>query len=56
MKIFLYFEETDLCKRVKESGEKIIEIKAEVSHLGKQPPNITIVLKLKCQAIGIDVV
>ncbi len=33
---FLYLEETDLCKRVKESGEKIIEINAEVSHLGNQ--------------------
>lgn len=33
---FLYLEETDLCKRLKESGEKIIEINAEVSHLGNQ--------------------
>ena len=33
---FLYCEEIDLCKRLKNKGEKIIEINVEVSHLGNQ--------------------
>tara|TARA_B100000963_G_scaffold133066_1_gene115886 strand:+ start:668 stop:1501 length:834 start_codon:yes stop_codon:yes gene_type:complete len=33
---FLYLEEIDLCKRVKNMGEKIIEVNVEVSHLGNQ--------------------
>ncbi len=33
---FLYLEEIDLCKRVRNMGEKIIEMNVEVSHLGNQ--------------------
>jgi len=33
---FLYLEEIDLCKRIRENGKKIIEINVEVSHLGNQ--------------------
>ena len=34
--IFLYLEETDLCKRIKNKGGKIIEINVKISHLGNQ--------------------
>ena len=34
--LFLYLEEIDLCKRLKNKGEQIIEINVEVSHLGNQ--------------------
>ncbi len=33
---FLYLEEIDLCKRMKDQGEKILEINVELSHLGGQ--------------------
>ena len=33
---FLYLEEIDLCKRIKDKGEEIIEINVEISHLGNQ--------------------
>ena len=34
--IFLYLEEIDLCKRMKEQGESILEINVEIDHLGGQ--------------------
>ena len=34
--IFLYLEEIDLCKRVLDQGENILEINVEVKHLGNQ--------------------
>ena len=34
--IFLYLEEIDLCKRVLNQGENILEINVEVNHLGNQ--------------------
>ena len=34
--IFLYLEEIDLCKRMKEQGEKILEINVQIDHLGGQ--------------------
>ena len=34
--IFLYLEEIDLCKRVLDQGENILEINVEVNHLGNQ--------------------
>ena len=33
---FLYLEEIDLCKRVLDQGENILEINVEVNHLGNQ--------------------
>ena len=33
---FLYLEEIDLCKRMRNQGEKILEINVELSHLGGQ--------------------
>ena len=34
--IFLYLEEIDLCKRILDQGENILEINVEVNHLGNQ--------------------
>jgi len=34
--IFLYLEEIDLCKRMREKGENILEINVEIDHLGGQ--------------------
>ena len=34
--IFLYLEEIDLCKRIVDQGENILEINVEVNHLGNQ--------------------
>ena len=34
--IFLYLEEIDLCKRILDQGENILEINVEVDHLGNQ--------------------
>ena len=34
--IFLYLEEIDLCKRIRDVGENIIEINVELQHLGGQ--------------------
>ena len=34
--IFLYLEEIDLCKRMREQGENILEINVEIDHLGGQ--------------------
>ena len=34
--IFLYLEEIDLCKRMKEQGESILEINVQIDHLGGQ--------------------
>ena len=34
--IFLYLEEIDLCKRIIDQGENILEINVEVDHLGNQ--------------------
>ena len=34
--IFMYLEETDLCKRMKDLGERILEINIGISHLGGQ--------------------
>ena len=31
---FLYLEEIDLCKRIKDLGENILEVKVELNHLG----------------------
>ena len=34
--IFLYLEEIDLCKRILDQGQNILEINVEVNHLGNQ--------------------
>ena len=34
--IFLYLEEIDLCKRILDQGENILELNVEVNHLGNQ--------------------
>ena len=34
--IFLYLEETDLCKRMRNIGEYVLEVSVELSHLGGQ--------------------
>jgi len=43
---FLYLEEIDLCKRVKDRGENIIEVNVEVSHLGNQSHNNTFEIEI----------
>ena len=50
--IFLYLEEIDLCKRMREQGENILEINVEIDHLGGQSHG-QFDQKWKTQEIGI---